>query len=67
MKTISPIHAAFLGALLATSINAIAAAACNAHTDCASGEYCYDEGFYDFGVWNGVGECDDTPSNCCSD
>ena len=64
MKTISPIHAAFLGALLATSINA--AAACSAHTDCTSGQYCYDAGFYDNGIWSGVGVCSDYPSNCCS-
>jgi hypothetical protein len=64
MKTISPIHAAFLGALLATSINA--AAACSAHTDCTSGQYCYDAGFYDNGIWSGVGVCSDYPSHCCS-
>ena len=64
MKIISPIHAAFLVALLATGINA--AADCNAHTDCASGEYCFDQGFYNAGIWNGIGVCSPFPSRCCS-
>ncbi len=66
MKITSPIHAAFLGCLLATSINDAIAVACSAHTDCASGEYCYDQGFYNTGIWNGVGVCSAVPSHCCS-